>query len=83
MPWFGDIAVAVGDPPEAEGRFREALALYERVADPYSIGGAHRRLARVVTDDAARERHVKAAREAWRSIGFDHLVAKLDEEFGK
>ncbi|MGZ5441806.1 MAG: tetratricopeptide repeat protein [Thermoanaerobaculia bacterium] len=80
---FGEIAAAEGNRQEAEGRYREALALYERIAEPYSIGWTHRRLARVVTDDAPRKGHVTAAREAWRSIGFDDLVAKLDQEFGE
>jgi tetratricopeptide (TPR) repeat protein len=65
----------------ARARYEQALSLYQRIQDPYSIGGTHRRLARLSADQS-RKTHVDAAREAWRSIKRDDLVAKLDEEFG-
>jgi tetratricopeptide (TPR) repeat protein len=80
---LGDIARDAGNAGEAESRYRQALALYARIPEPYSIGETHRRLARLATGDAgARKVHVDAAREAWRRIKRDDLVAKLDAELG-
>ena len=59
----------------------QALSLYQRAGDPYSIGGAHRRLARL-TSGAERDAHVAAARTAWLSINRPDLVADLAAEFG-
>jgi tetratricopeptide (TPR) repeat protein len=79
---LGDIALKAGSRDEAEGRYLKALALYERLPAPYSIGIARRRLARLASVEAARRAHVSAARAAWRSIGRDDLIEKLDAEFG-
>jgi tetratricopeptide (TPR) repeat protein len=76
------IAAAEGARDVAEAKHREALALYERVPVPYSIGHAHRLLARLATDGVLQTMHIMAAREAWRSINRDDLVAELDAEFG-
>jgi tetratricopeptide (TPR) repeat protein len=78
---FGDISVAEGARDEAESKYREALALYERIGEPYSVGGAHLRLARLATEDASRTAHVTAAREAWLSVGREDLVEKWLAEF--
>ncbi len=67
---------------EAEEQYLKALGLYEKIPEPYSIGMAHRRLARLASSETARSEHVAAAREAWRSIGRDDLIAELDAEFG-
>ncbi|MDH3600086.1 MAG: hypothetical protein OEU26_10660, partial [Candidatus Tectomicrobia bacterium] len=48
----------------------------------YSIGGTHRRLARLPGDESERRMHVKAVRTAWMSIEFTDLVQELDDEFG-
>ncbi len=61
--------------------YEAALAMYERITEPYSIGWVHRRLGRIAADDE-RRRHVDAAKEAWQSIGRGDLVAELMEEFG-
>ena len=79
---LGDIALAEGKPEIARGLFIESLALYERIQEPYSIGGSHLRLARLAEDEAERAQHIEAAKAAWASIGFDDLVADLEEEFG-
>jgi len=78
---LGDIALAEGDAATAARRWTEALGMYERIEEPYSIGWSHRRLARV-TEGAARDAHVAAARAAWTGIGFDWLVKELDADFG-
>jgi tetratricopeptide (TPR) repeat protein len=78
---LGDTASAEGQRDEAVPRYRAALALYERIPEPYSIGDTHRQLARLATDEGSRTAHVTAAREAWRSIKRDDLVAELDAEF--
>jgi hypothetical protein len=43
----GDIALDRSDHAEARGRFEQDLELYRRIPEPYSIGGAHVRLARI------------------------------------
>jgi hypothetical protein len=79
----GDIARTAGNAGEAESRYRESLALYARIPEPFSIGQTHRQLARLATGDpGARKAHVDAAREAWRRIQRDDLVAELDAELG-
>ena len=58
------------------GRWREALALYARIPDPYSIGLAHIRLARRAATPAEAAKHRKAARKAWESIDRPDLIEK-------
>jgi tetratricopeptide (TPR) repeat protein len=79
---FGDVALDLGNRDEAAQRYLKALVLYEKIPEPYSIGWTYRRLARIVSDEAARHAHVTAAREAWRLIGRDDLIEELDAEFG-
>lgn len=79
---LGDIALAQGDAEAARGLFAGALELFERIPEPFSIGWAQRRLARVATDEEERRRHLEAARAAWESIGFAELVESMEEEFG-
>ena len=43
---LGHLDEAKGKIARARGRWREALALYARIPEPYSIGFAHIRLAR-------------------------------------
>ena len=62
--------------------FDEALALYARIPEPYSIGWAHRHLADVARGEDERGRQIAAAREVWQSIGRDDLVEQLDESGG-
>ena len=76
-----DIAQEEGNRDESEERYLRALTLYEKLPQLHSIGMTHRRLARLASDEGARRDHVSAAREAWRSIGRDDLIAQLDAEF--
>jgi tetratricopeptide (TPR) repeat protein len=78
---LGDIALRRSDHDAARTHYETALAMYERIPEPYSIGWAHRRLARIAVDDG-RRRHVDAAKEVWQSIRRADLVAELIEEFG-
>ena len=79
---LGDNALASGDRAAAAAQFTEALELYERVEEPYSIGWAHVRLARLASDPGDLARHVSAARQAWSSIDRPDLIKLLDDEFG-
>jgi|GEM_PF-1039501 len=79
---LGDIELKLADETGARKRFEEALELYEVFGDPYPVGQARRRLARLAEDEAERAAHVQAAREAWESIDRPDLVQELEEEFG-
>jgi tetratricopeptide (TPR) repeat protein len=78
---LGDVVLAEGDSEAARRQWQAALALYRRIPDPYSIGEALRRLARV-SEGAARAALVAEARAAWLSIDRPDLVTELDGEFG-
>jgi tetratricopeptide (TPR) repeat protein len=78
---LGDVALMRSDPDGARARYKEALPLYQRIEAQYSIAGTHRRLARLSAGQS-RKAHVDTAREAWRSIKRNDLVAELDKEFG-
>jgi tetratricopeptide (TPR) repeat protein len=76
----GDLAAATGETETARRLIAEALELYQRIAEPYSVGRAHQRLAKIAADAAARQEHLEAARRAWGSIGRSDLVAKIDRD---
>jgi hypothetical protein len=81
---LGDIARERSDHDGARERYEAALGLYARIQEPYSIGWAHVRRARIARDDEERGRHLAAARQAWRSIGRDDLVERwLDQPDGR
>ena len=77
---LGDIALAERDRPAARRAYVQALALYVQIAEPYSIGWTHVRLARIATG-AARAQHVAAARDAWGTIDRPDLLDWLAKEF--
>jgi tetratricopeptide (TPR) repeat protein len=79
---LGYLALRRSDHEQARAKFEEALALYGRIQEPYSIGWAHVRLARIAPDADARVRHARATREAWRRIGREDLIEKHLGEFG-
>jgi multidrug resistance efflux pump len=79
---LGDIALERSDHDTARAAYQQALALYERIPEPYSIGVCHRRLATLASSDDQRHTEVSAARKAWVSIKRDDLVAALEAEFG-
>lgn len=80
---LGDIARRLSNLDTAAARFHQALELYRRIRDPYSIGGAHVRLARITEASDERQSHLRAAREAWESIQRPDLVERLQKEFGE
>ncbi|HMC60238.1 MAG TPA: hypothetical protein VKJ01_13685, partial [Candidatus Solibacter sp.] len=79
---LGWVALARGDEFEARSRYVEALSLYARIPEPFSIGQTHRRLARLAATPKDRAHHIQAAREAWLSVGRPDLIQELDTEFG-
>ena len=78
---LGDIALSRSEHEEARQRYDEALSLYLRIPEPYSIGMTHRRLARLATTPTERQQHVRAARDAWAKIKRDDLIDALVQEF--
>ncbi len=78
---LGDVARRVSDNASAQGFCEQALRLYERIGEPFSIGSTHLRLARVAASPEDRDRHIEAARAAWLSIDRPDLVKQLDDEF--
>jgi len=79
---LGDIALKNSDQRAARKLFEEALGLYSRIQEPYSMGWAHFRLARIAERPEERQDHIDAAREAWTRIKRPDLVARLDQELG-
>jgi len=78
---LGDIALQRSEYHAACSRFAEALELYKRILEPYSIGWAHRRLARLAEIGGLRRHHVLAARAAWEGIKRQDLIDGLNREF--
>lgn len=78
---LGDLALRRSDNAAARSHWEEALALYARIPEAYSMGMTLRRLAGT-EEAAARAVLVRRARELWLSIQRDDLVAQLDAEFG-
>jgi hypothetical protein len=64
-----------------QGQAEALAALYEAIREPYSIGWALVRLARLDPVDSQRTRHWQAACQAWTSIGRDDLIARVQAEF--
>jgi tetratricopeptide (TPR) repeat protein len=73
---LGDIDEAEGEIALACERWREALALYSRIPEPYSIGVTRLRLARRAATPAEAAEHREAARKAWASIDRPDLIEK-------
>jgi tetratricopeptide (TPR) repeat protein len=79
---LGDIVLSFSQHEDARVRFEEALQLYRRIPEPYSIGMAERRLARLAADPVLRRQRIEAARAEWTKIARQDLVTELDREFG-
>jgi hypothetical protein len=73
---LGDLDEMSEDISSAWRLWNEALALYNRIPEPDSIGDTHLRLALRSATPAEAETHREAARRAWASIGRADLIAK-------
>ncbi len=78
---LGDIALASNDQVGAGEQFLAALDLYRSISEPYSIGWALRRLARLESDRGRRKVLLDDAVGNWQRAKFDDLVAGLRREF--
>jgi len=79
---LGDLALRRSDHDGARARYEEALALYERIREPYSVGWTLLRLADLAPVGAERDRLLERARTSWLSIGRRDLVERLGARFG-
>ncbi len=79
---LGNIALNRADLKVAKEFFYKALSLYEKSREPYSIGFAHLRLARLELEGSTERRnHARAARGAWLSIKRPDLIEQWLKEF--
>ena len=77
----GRVAAGLGDKAGAQSQAEAALALYQRVHATDNIAIAHEDLA-AVTEGAERAAHVAAAVAAWREMGLEDRVARVEGRFG-
>jgi hypothetical protein len=77
---LGQIALERSDHDTARTRYEEALTLYERIQEPYSIGWRITACPISPHLEPSGDQHLAAAREAWASINRSDLVQMLDEE---
>jgi len=78
---LGDIQRANCQDSGAKAQWELALRLFTDFGDPYSMGDAHWRLARVSDHPAERERHLREARDCFTRINRPDLVEMLRREF--
>jgi tetratricopeptide (TPR) repeat protein len=80
MQRLGDIDEAESEIVLACEHWREALALYSKIPDPYSMALTRARLARRAATPVEAAEHRQAARSAWESIDRQDLI---EEYLGK
>ena len=80
---LGDLSLQQDEPTKAQAQYEQALEIYSRIPEPYSIGGTHRRLARLASSPEAVQQHVREARDVWEIIERTDLVDELIVEFGE
>ena len=78
---LGDIALRDSRAEEARERFQAALDLYRRIPEPYSIGWALCRLARIEKDKSKRADLLAQIASVWMGIDREDLVEGLRREF--
>ncbi len=78
---LGDIAAQSGDLERSRTYYQAALEFFKRLEEPYSVGLANHRLARIARDKDSRRRHVRSAREAWTQVKREDLLKQLRTEF--
>lgn len=78
---LGDIALRKGDETTAAANFREALTLYRGIAEPYSIGLALRRLARLERDAGRRREMLAEAVEGGHGWGLTAWWRNCERSF--
>ena len=78
---LGDIARDRSQMKDAIDHYRQALGRWERIERKKNTALAHEDLA-AVTEGAERAAHVAAAVAAWREMGLEDRVARVERRFG-
>jgi hypothetical protein len=78
---FGNIALRGFDHDAATALFQQALELFSRIPDPYSMALARRSLAFAAPNHQTRREHLAEAKRLLTSIDRPDLVQRLAEEF--
>jgi tetratricopeptide (TPR) repeat protein len=81
---LGEVALRLGKITIAQAQFEKSLLLYQKSQHPYSIGGAHFRLADLAPEGSEmRQYHLHYVRKYWENIKRPDLLEKLREVFGE
>jgi hypothetical protein len=77
---LGDIELRRSDHDTARQRYEEALPMYQKIHETYSIGMTCRQLARLNGTVDGRANWVEKARDAWAGIDRKGLLDELVDE---
>jgi hypothetical protein len=78
---LGDLQAGRSDHDGARARYEQALPLYQAITEPFSVGWALVRLARLDPAGSERLDRWEAAVQAWTSVGREDLIEAIRAEF--